>query len=410
MKSTLKLLSLLLCLSCAKEKKSNNQKLDKQENNKLISYWNKQKKGANYFNKIPTKEWFNAAKQANIKFVRLTYEKWKGEQRDFLLGSAYDYKGIIESDFQKLKYYLDYANEQNIKIVLTPLSLPGARYSQTNNNIRDYRLWKDSKFRKQASKFWKDLAFRLKDHPAIVGYNLINEPYPELAYKKNTFWDKGFTKWYENVKGGAGDLNLFNEKMTEAIRSVDQNIPIIIESGLYATPWAFEYLKPLKDDKIIYSFHMYEPYDFTTKKINKGSFSYPSTMYIKELKSIFELNKEGLNNFFNPIIEWQKINKISSNRVWVGEFGCSRSVNGAEEYLSDLISIFNKNKWHWSFYSYREDVWEAMDYELGTGNVFYKYWDYQDSDNLHLNYDNIYKKEINNTLWKVFEKEFEKVF
>ncbi|WP_237276085.1 glycoside hydrolase family 5 protein [Tenacibaculum ovolyticum] len=407
MKVNLRLLAiLLLLLSCVKEKKTNDQKLHRKDNSSLISYWNKQRKGTNYFNKTPAKEWFNAVKQANIKFVRLTYEKWKGEQRDFLLGNADDYKGIIESDFKKLKYFLDYANEQNIKIVLTPLSLPGARYSQTNNNIRDYRLWKDSKYRKQASKFWKDLAFRLKDHPAIVGYNLINEPYPELAYKKNTFWDKGFTKWYENVKGGAGDLNLFNKKITEAIRSVNQNIPIIIESGLYGTPWAFEYLKPLKDDNIIYSFHMYEPYSFTTKKINQGRFSYPSSMYIEDLNKNFQLNKEGLNNFLTPIIKWSKKNKIPSNRIWVGEFGCNRNINGAEEYLQDLISIFNKNKWHWSFYAYREDVWEAMDYELGVGKVFYKYWEYQDSGNLYLNYDNVYKKMRNNTLWSVFKTEF----
>ena len=314
--------------------------------------------------------------------------------------------GIVESDFLRLKHFLDYANDLDIKIVVTPISLPGARWVQMNNNIRDDKLWKDQHYREQAIQFWKDLASRLKNHPAVVGYNLVNEPHPEVAYNQYSFWDKGLPEWYQNIKGGQGDLNLFNTQMVGAIRSIDPNIPIIVESGLYATPWAFEYLEPLNDDKVIYSFHMYEPYAFTTESINKDKYSYPGRIFIEELNGDFELNKQGLEEFFNPIIEWSERNQIHSNRIWVGEFGCNRFINGVEHYLSDLISIFNKYQWHWSFYAYREDVWQAMDYELGTEKVFYKYWEYQDSKNLHLNYDDIYKRVKNPSLWKVLSKEF----
>lgn len=56
-----------------------------------IEFWNIQQKGTNFFNANPTKEWFESAAKANIKFVRFTFAKWESEQRDFLLGAADNY-------------------------------------------------------------------------------------------------------------------------------------------------------------------------------------------------------------------------------------------------------------------------------------------------------------------------------
>ena len=67
-----------------------------------------------------------------------------------------------------------------MKVVLTMLSLPD-RWRQFNNNKNDDRIWEEEKYQEQASQFWKDLALELKDHPAVVGYNIINEPHPETA-------------------------------------------------------------------------------------------------------------------------------------------------------------------------------------------------------------------------------------
>ncbi|MCY4161488.1 MAG: cellulase family glycosylhydrolase [Flavobacteriaceae bacterium] len=376
------------------------------EDEKII-FWDSQQKGANYFNQKPTREWFESAAKANIRFVRFTYEKWKGEQRDFLLGSADNYTGLVERDFQKLKHYLDVANELDVKVVISPLSLPGARYAQSNDRIRDGRLWTDPSYLSQAIQFWKDLATRLKDQPNVVGYNLINEPHPEWFHNKRTFWDKGFQRWYQDRIGKPSDLNLFHQQLIKAIRTIDKKTPIIVSSGLYATPWAYEYLKPIDDPYIIYSFHMYEPYSFTTRRINNGKYRYPGEIPIEDLDGeFFTMNKESLHTFLNPVKDWAIKNKIPSSRIWVAEFGCDRMTKGAKEYLNDLIDIFNQESWHWSFYAYREDVWESMDYELGTQKAHWKYWDYADAGILHENYDEIYDKTKKDSLWLLFKNEF----
>ena len=153
---------------------------------------------------------------------------------------------------------------------------------------------------------------------------------------------------------------------------------------MYATPWAIQYLKPIDDANTLYSFHMYEPYAYTTRKINNGRYSYPGALpYLLEdaendsfLKtSITHWNKCELNDFLKPIVEWQEKYKIPSSQILVGEFGCDRIATGAEKYLADLIEIFNTNNWHWAFYSFREDCWDSMDYELGQGKLSWQYWE-----------------------------------
>lgn len=371
-----------------------------------IDFWSIQQKGTNFFNAHPSRTWLESAAQANIKFVRFTYAKWKGEKRDFLIGDADNFQGIVEADFQKLIKYISIADSLGIKVVITPISLPGARWSQNNMGKQDGRLWKDFKYQNEAILFWQELAARLKKYPNVVGYNIINEPHPEHFNKKYSFWKRDLIDWYKTIENTPADLNFFYNKIILAIREVDKKTPIILETGLYGTPWAFDYLKKFDDPNLIYSFHMYEPYNFTTFRINKNKFAYPGTIPIEEINAEFKLNKKGLKEFLNPVIEWTEKNNIPATQIWVGEFGCSRKIIGAEKYLADLIELFNEQNWHWSFYAFREDVWDDMDYELGTEKVNWKYWDYSENNSLPNHYNEIYLKVKNNPIWPVFEKEF----
>ena len=209
-----------------------------------ISYWQVQRKGANFFNKIPVEDWFIAAKAVGIEFARLAPDKWKSKGRDFLLGDADAFEEVSGTDFQVLKNTLDQAYRHNIKIVITLLSLPGSRWKQNNDDRDDLRIWQREDYAIQAAVFWKQLAHLLKDHPAVVGYNILNEPHPERLFGMEDFMEIDFQKWYASVQRSCADLNLFYQKIVKAIREVDTSTPIILDTGLYATPWTMSYLNP----------------------------------------------------------------------------------------------------------------------------------------------------------------------
>ncbi|MCY1301862.1 hypothetical protein D9M70_514960 [compost metagenome] len=62
------------------------------------------------------------------------------------------------------------------------------------------------------------------------------------------------------------------------------------------------------------------------------------------------------------------------SRLVAGEFGCMRRWAGCKTYLEDVLTALDKDDLHWAFYSFREDAWDGMDYELGSKTVGWKYW------------------------------------
>ncbi len=154
---------------------------------------------------------------------------------------------------------------------------------------------------------------------------------------------------------------------------------------------------------MLYSFHMYEPYAYTTRRINNGRFSYPGTVEVDGVPPrAFDFGV--LREFFQPVRDWAARHSVSASRILVGEFGCDRMVAGATQYLSDLIEIFDGEGWHWAFYAFREDVWPAMDYELGTSLPGQAYWDAVESDTLVARYAEIYGPRRENPVWDVLRR------
>lgn len=76
-----------------------------------IEFWNQRRKGANYFNQLPTREWFEAGRELGLQFVRLAPDKWESADRDFLIGNADKYEAINEKDLNRLKKVLDDADQ-----------------------------------------------------------------------------------------------------------------------------------------------------------------------------------------------------------------------------------------------------------------------------------------------------------
>lgn len=377
-----------------------------------MDYWNEQRRGSNFMNSTSLPDNYAAAKEQGIEFIRLAPDKWGKDRdhlfndkpdtkpnKDFLIGSSDRYEGIVEEDFARLSADLDAAEAKGMKVILTVLSLPGDRWRQFNGAKNDDRIWKESNYHTQSALFWKDLATRLKDHPAIIGYNLINEPHPETATGFNDFWTQDYTEWYTKVENTAADLNVLYDEMIKEIRTVDTTTPIILDSGLYATPWAFNYLKPMDDPNVLYAFHMYEPYELTSQNKNKGfTYSYPGTVKVGNDEKKMKFDQTSLKQFMEPVAKWATKHNIPSNRIIASEFGTNRMVKGADQYMADLISIFNEYGWHWSFYAFREDTWDGMDYEFGSEKPSWKYWDARDKGETFI------PESSDNPIWNVIKK------
>ncbi len=321
-------------------------------------FWQHPRAGANFFNEEPHAARFQAARELGVSFIRLTPSKWRTSSRDFLVGDADDYRGLVEDDFARLRSVLDVAGQAGLRVLLTLLSVPGRRWRQANGGVVDRRLWSEPRYREQCNQFWSDLSERLVGHPAICGYNLLNEP--TLPPSPNA--SEALVTAYDG--------------MVSSIRSADETVPIVIDPPDYASPSGFEGFEPIDDERTIYSLHMYDPYTFTNWASNKGRLEYP---YTEQGESI---DRDWLKSTCRTVEEWRKRHSIPASRILVGEFGCDHRVPGALPYLRDLVDVFDDFGWHWAFYAFREDSWIGMDYELPKGSLNEEFWNRRDEDPL----------------------------
>jgi hypothetical protein len=345
-----------------------------------MGFWDSApQRGANYMNEVPQEAWFRDAREAGIKWARLVYDKWETTSRDFLLGNADDYRGLVQEDLAILKEALSWAEKYGLKVVITPLSLPGCRWSQNNNNRYDSRSWENFQYHEAAFRFWADLATELKAYDCIAAYDILNEPYPEKGTglkEQTTVGDAArFSAWYAQYKDTPRDLYRFYNRMIQSIRQTDRDTPIMVESGFYAQPSSYcAFPDKFADDKILYSVHVYEPYAFTSHGNfgNGAKYSYPGDIPFGD--GAVSWNKNTMTRYFEPFESWIKSHGIPLNRIVVPEFGCMRRNPGAVNYLEDIVSVLEEKKYHWAFYAYREDGWDGYDYEIGNGALPWSYW------------------------------------
>jgi endoglucanase len=339
------------------------------------AFWESPKRGANFFNQVETRERFRAAREAGLEWVRLVPDKWTGARGPFLLGDAGDFRGIVPEDLSHLQEVLGWAEAEGMPVVVGMLNLPGCRWVQQNDGKQDYRLWNEERYQEQAATFWRQLASKLKDHPVVVAYNPLNEPHPAREAGLDDPLDPAFTTWLEAHEDTTGDLDRFYERIVHAVREVDPRTPILIEGYAHGSAGGLTHLSPVDDSAILYSFHFYEPWQYTARKANKDRYSYPDAMPASWDGPAEKWDRDRVARMMDPVSEWARAHGVPASRIVAAEFGCDRGAAGAREYLEDVVSALNTHGWHWAFYSFREDAWDRMDYEVGTGGLGAAYWE-----------------------------------
>jgi len=160
-------------------------------------------------------------------------------------------------------------------------------------------------------------------------------------------------------------------------------------------------IEPVKAPAVLYAFHFYDPWIFTTYRINKGRFEFPAKMPASDSEEMMVWTPDDFASRLRPVVEWSKRFEIPASRVIAAEFGCDRRVSGAREYLAELIAQLNAHRWHWAFYSYRDPDWDGLDYELGTQKLDWEYWQARDKG---MDHERLIERH-DNPLWQVLKSE-----
>ncbi len=233
-----------------------------------------------------------------------------------------EYLAWIDGRIPEVQQVLDKAQQLGMKVVLDLHVAPGGR--RANGEME---MFYNRKYADAFLEAWRRLAQAVKGHPALYGYDLINEP--------------------KHHPGAPIDYLVLQYEAAKVVRAIDPETPLIIEANDMASPQEFSYLHvlPLKD--VIYQVHMYKPGSYTHQGVRKRPLTgrYPGKI------NNAEWNKESLREALRPVREFQL--KYGA-KIYVGEFSAIRWAPGGAQYLEDCLSLFEEYGWDWSYHAFRE--------------------------------------------------------
>jgi endoglucanase len=212
---------------------------------------------------------------------------------------------VVEGDPQRLEgvgyelldRVIKWSKNQGLYVILDMHAAPGG---QTGDNIDDSFaypfLFESPESQALTVRIWQKIAARYKDEPAVLGYDLLNEPIPHFFDVANL-----------NPK-----LEPLYRKIVSGIREVDRNHIIFLGGAQWDTN--FKVFGTPFDDKVAYTFHKYW----------------------------FEVKQDAIQ-------EYVDFSNKYNVPLWMGESG-----ENTDEWITSYRTLLEKNGIGWCFWPYKK--------------------------------------------------------
>ncbi len=217
--------------------------------------------------------------------------------------------------------------QYNIKVVLS-LGTPPGGFIERNIAKPKMRIFGEKEFQDTFIALWDVLAARYAGNTSILAYHLVNEP--AIGDSRTS----GLLSWPQ-----------LQNTLVKRIRVLDKKHPIIVTAE-YSSPNRIQKVSvPKKLGPYWYGLTMYYPTKFLRQGVEYAPYTttYPSS----------KVNKRLTTRYLQQAINFGK--RVGSP-IWVSEFATTRfaPAGSAPRFLRDVITIFNTNKWHWTYHAWRE--------------------------------------------------------
>lgn len=202
-------------------------------------------------------------------------------------------------------------------------------------------LFTDDKLRKDFVTFWVKMENRYHDKNAVA-FEILNEV----------------------CNTGSADWNSLAKETVSAIRALNKTRKIIIGTIDWNSVEFLDELEVSDDQNVIYTFHMYAPFEFTHQRgvlqtntcFYNRDMPYPCDIeryrdyrrtvcgYKEPYKEYDVMDKKYIYDYLAPAKRF--IEKYPDAILWCGEFGVIRHVKEAwrEAWFKDVISFFKENE------------------------------------------------------------------
>lgn len=246
------------------------------------------KHGTNYF--YPEKRHFKYYADKGIRLIRFPFI-WERVQHS--LGEDLDGEQL-----RLLKRTLDFAMQHGQKVILDMHNYGRYQGHLIGSSDVPYAAY---------AEVWQKLAKRFGGHPALLGYDIMNEPHGTVG-----LWP------------GAA------QAAVDAIREVDQQALIFVEGERWSSAYHWPLVNAnflVKDpvERIVYEAHLYFDEDFSGKYLPGKSRNIDPMLGVERAR---------------PFVEWLQKH---GQKGFLGEYGIPDDLPEASVAMDNLLAYLNDN-------------------------------------------------------------------
>ncbi|NEW80053.1 MAG: glycoside hydrolase family 5 protein [Gelidibacter sp.] len=209
------------------------------------------------------------------------------------------YMGERNAGFKYFDRLIDWCRQEKMYVLLDMHGAPGG---QTGDNIDDSYgypfLFKSKSSQDLMTEIWVKIAWKYKNEPLIIGYDIVNEPIAhyfndELPYLNH-------------------QLFLLYKRIVTEIRKVDKEHTIFLNGSNWSGN--FDVFEEIIDDNVVYEFHKYW----------------------------FEVNQGAIQQY----LDFRDKHQVP---IYIGETG-----ENTDEWVNDFRILLDKHEVSWTFWPYKK--------------------------------------------------------
>ncbi len=195
---------------------------------------------------------------------------------------------------------------------------------------------------------WVEVAKRFKDHPAVLGYDLMNEPHPGSDFDAAEAVGLSPSRESRSESFDKEKLTPFYQRVTNAIRSVDTENWIFFESR-YGGPGngSASWIEGLDDPR-------------------NGS---PRLAYFPHLYSVSVENNQSYNqDTMTTIPDWEAHRSEEVTKegwpLLIGEWGLDSAWTNADLFMKQVLAMADRQMAGWAYWAWDPGGWSFIDSDL----------------------------------------------
>ncbi len=282
-----------------------------------------------------------AAMGANVLRIPFNYRHFERDDRPF---------EYLDEGFQRLDQAFAWCAQHGIYIVLDFHAVPGWHnpdWHSDNAHIH-ILLYGHKLFQDRFVGLWEQMARRYKDHPALAGYDLMNEPLTLLEYER---YDTSHHDWEA--------LNAIYRRAAAAIRAIDPDHLLFVEGDTFATE--FDGLDVGFDDNLVVSTHNYIP------ATTAGDAPYPGPIDGMYWNRDIIAAEFGMHSGIRLAFKHHKPIFSGEFGVWHG--GHPEALPFRAAALDDQLGVFDSAGIHWAIWTWK-DIASMGSYHLDPDSEY----------------------------------------